>query len=179
MITIRYINELKLGNISDEDIPTFCYESSSCNLDKLELGLFKGTFLLRMHNTILSEDRYSIVFITDVSLNLHWAIISIKSKTWPRYEEKMQCGYNWHDPGHTAFDCLCSHSSKTYLRITLQLHMLTGSCIQARLTLSDKESWDKRDGVFDYRHFYESVVRLFENNPGLPWVEETLKWWNA
>lgn len=66
-----------------------------------------------------------------------------------------------------------------YLRITSLLHMLTGSCIQARLTLSDKESWDKRDGAFNYRHFYESVVRLFENSPGLPWVEETLKWWNA
>lgn len=51
--------------------------------------------------------------------------------------------------------------------------------IQARLTLSDKESWDKRDGSFNYQHFYESVVAVFENEPGLPWVEETLKWWNA
>jgi hypothetical protein len=150
MITIRYINELKLGNISDKDIPTFCYKSSSCNLEKLNLGLFKGTFLLRMRNTILLEHKNSIVFITDISLNLHRAIVSIKSTTWPGYKEKMQCRYNWHDPGHTAFNCLCSRSSKMYLCITLPLHMLTGSYIQARLTLSDKESWDKHDGPFNY-----------------------------
>jgi hypothetical protein len=109
MISIRYINELKLSNISDEDISTFCYKSGSCNLEKLDLGLFKGTFLLHMYNTISLEHKNSIVFITDISLNLHWAIVSIKSTTWPGYKEKMQHRYNWHDPGHTVFNCLCSH----------------------------------------------------------------------
>lgn len=91
MITIRYINELKLGNVSDEDIPTFCYESGTCDLEQLELGLFKGTFLLRVRNTISSEHKNSIVFITDISSNIHGAIISIKSTTWSSYTEKMQC----------------------------------------------------------------------------------------
>lgn len=49
---------------------------------------------------------------------------------------------------------------------------------QARLVLSDKESWDQCDGIFNYRHFYESIVSVFETDPELPWVKETLKWWN-
>lgn len=56
--------------------------------------------------------------------------------------------------------------------------MLTGSYIQARLVLSDKESWDKRNKEFNYHHFYESIVRVFEDDLELPWVKETLKWWN-
>jgi len=89
IITIRYINELKLGNISDEDIPTFCYKSGSCNLENLKLGLFKGTFLLHVRNTISgsSEHKNSIVFFTDVLSDLHRAIVSIESKTWPSYKE--------------------------------------------------------------------------------------------
>ena len=117
MIAVRYIDELKLGNISDEDIPTFCYESSSCDLGNITRGLFKGTFLLRVRNTISSEHKHSIVFITDVPSNLHRASIGIESKTWSSYEEKMQRGYHQHDPGDTPCDCLCSRSGKTYLRI--------------------------------------------------------------
>jgi len=124
MITVRYINELKLGNISDKDIPTFCYESSFCDLGNLELGLFKGTFLLCVRNTISSEHKHSIIFITDVSSNLHWAIIGIKSITWSGYEEKMQHRYHSHDPGDTLFDCLCSCLGKTYL------HIICSTCLQ-------------------------------------------------
>jgi hypothetical protein len=51
--------------------------------------------------------------------------------------------------------------------------------IQAHLALSDKASWDTRDVDFNYRHFYESVVAVFEHKPKLPWVKETLKWWNV
>jgi hypothetical protein len=56
--------------------------------------------------------------------------------------------------------------------------MLTGPYIQAHLALSDKATWDQRDLNFNYRHFYESIVAVFEDNLELPWVEETLKWWN-
>lgn len=56
--------------------------------------------------------------------------------------------------------------------------MLTASHIQARLVLSDKGSWNQCDGEFSYRHFYETIVSVFEDNPELPWVEETLKWWD-
>jgi hypothetical protein len=55
---------------------------------------------------------------------------------------------------------------------------LTGSYVQAHLALSDKASWDQQDVIFNYRNFYESIVAVFEDNPELPWVEETLKWWN-
>lgn len=58
-------------------------------------------------------------------------------------------------------------------------HTLIGCYIQAHLALSDKAAWDMRDVTFSYRHFYESVVAVFEDNPELPWVEETLKWWNV
>jgi hypothetical protein len=50
MIAIRYLNELKLGNISDEDFPTFCYEDDFCDPLDIEAGLFRGTFLLRVCN---------------------------------------------------------------------------------------------------------------------------------
>ena len=56
--------------------------------------------------------------------------------------------------------------------------MLTGSYMQVCLALSDKASWDKSDGTFNYRHFFESVVVVFKTKPDLPWVKETLKWWN-
>jgi len=134
MITVRYIDELKLGNISDEDIPTFCYESGFCDLGNLELGLFKGTFLLRVRNTISSEHKHSIVFITDVSSNLHRAIIGIESKTWSGYEEKMQCGYHSHDPGDTLFDCLCSRSGTTYLRIICSTCLQDPTCRRVLLS---------------------------------------------
>ena len=55
MIAIRYIKGLKLGNVSDEDFPAFCYESSVCDPHNLEQGLFKGTFLQRVRSTISSE----------------------------------------------------------------------------------------------------------------------------
>ena len=62
MIAVRYLDVLKLGKISDEDIPTFCYESGSCDLANITLGLFKGTFLLRVRNTISSGNKHSIGF---------------------------------------------------------------------------------------------------------------------
>ena len=54
-------------------------------------------------------------------------------------------------------------------------HMLTVSYIQVHLALSDKPSWDQDDVTFSYRHFYESIVAVFEDNLELPWVEETVK----
>lgn len=75
MIAVRYLNELKLGNVSDEDFPAFCYESSFCDPKNIELGLFKGIFLQRVRNTILSEHKHSIIFITDISSNFHRARI--------------------------------------------------------------------------------------------------------
>jgi hypothetical protein len=75
MIAVRYLNELKLGNVSDEDFPAFCYESSFCDPNNIELGLFKGTFLRRVRNTISSEHKNSTIFITDISANFHGARI--------------------------------------------------------------------------------------------------------
>jgi hypothetical protein len=78
MITVRYINELKLGNFSDEDFPTFCYESGICDRDNIEQGLFKGIFLQRVRRTISSEHKHLVVFITDISTDIHWASVSFE-----------------------------------------------------------------------------------------------------
>ena len=114
MITVRYINELRLGNILDEDFPTFCYEFGICNPENLKLGLFKGLFLQHVRNTISSEHKHSIVFITDFSSNLHWASICFEWKAWSRFKEEVQRRYHWSDTGDTSIDCLCSRSSKSY-----------------------------------------------------------------
>ena len=55
MITVRYRNDLKLGNVSDQDFPTFCYAGEACFPENLQWGLFKGTFLMRVRNIISSE----------------------------------------------------------------------------------------------------------------------------
>lgn len=54
------------------------------------------------------------------------------------------------------------------------------ACVQARFALSSMSSWTTWDGIFSYEEFYDSIVNLFEYNPGPkhPWVIETLKWWN-
>ena len=66
MIAVRYLNELKLGNVSDEDFPTFCYEDGFCDPLDIEAGLFRGTFLLRVRNksypSIMTESVLSQTF---------------------------------------------------------------------------------------------------------------------
>jgi len=34
------------------------------------------------------------------------------------------------------------------------------------------------DGTFNYRHFYEAIVAVFEEDPDPTWVRRTLSWWN-
>ena len=78
MIAVRYINELKLGNVSDEDFPTFCYESGICDSADLEQGLFKGTFLQRVRSTVSSEHNHLVSFITDIPTDIHRASIGFE-----------------------------------------------------------------------------------------------------
>jgi hypothetical protein len=57
-------------------------------------------------------------------------------------------------------------------------HTLIQCYIEARMNLSDKEEWNEFDGSFSYRNFYESIISVFEVDPTLPWVKDTLRWWN-
>lgn len=48
LFTFRYIKELRLGKLSDEDWPVFCYQDGQCDPEDLEKGLFRGIYLLRV-----------------------------------------------------------------------------------------------------------------------------------
>ena len=79
MITVRYRNQLKLGNVSDHDFPTFCYQGEFCNPDNLQMGLFRGTFLMQVRNTISSEQRQAFIQFVQVLLSdLHRASIGLE-----------------------------------------------------------------------------------------------------
>lgn len=47
---------------------------------------------------------------------------------------------------------------------------------QARFALSSQQTWNGKDGAFDYEAFFETLLQLFELDP--EWKEETLCWWN-
>ena len=51
--------------------------------------------------------------------------------------------------------------------------------LQTHFLLSNLSSWSMVDGHFDLHAFYDNIVALFETNPHLPWVTETLNWWNT
>ena len=79
MIAVRYRNELKLGNVSDQDFPMFCYQGEFCNPDNLQMGLFRGTFLMRVRSTISSEQTQGFIhFVQVLSSDLHGAIIGLE-----------------------------------------------------------------------------------------------------
>ncbi|KAI9512239.1 hypothetical protein F5148DRAFT_1146280 [Russula earlei] len=42
---LKYIKELQLGNVSDEDWPSFSYENEQCDPEDLKKGLFQGIYL--------------------------------------------------------------------------------------------------------------------------------------
>jgi hypothetical protein len=71
-VFFRYINELKQGNISDEDWPIFCYENEACDPDNLEKGLFRGIYLLRVHISFASFRRLYLMSLEDFSSHFHW-----------------------------------------------------------------------------------------------------------
>jgi len=48
IFAFSYIKQLRLGNVSDEDWPAFCYEDHQCDPEDLEKGLFRGLYLLRV-----------------------------------------------------------------------------------------------------------------------------------
>jgi hypothetical protein len=118
VIAARYLDELKLGNVSDEDFLTFCYKASICDPDDLEQGLFKGTFLQHVCIMISLEHGHLVdIFDTDISMNLYWTSICFEEQAQSSHKEEVQCGYYWSDTGDTLVNCLCSCLSKSYLCI--------------------------------------------------------------
>jgi hypothetical protein len=42
------------------------------------------------------------------------------------------------------------------------------------------ENWNRRDGKFDLRRFYNAILASLdpETGPSEEWIEDTLRWWN-
>ncbi|KAJ3486607.1 hypothetical protein NLI96_g4131 [Meripilus lineatus] len=67
-------------------------------------------------------------------------------------------------------------------------HQMNRSCarsiayaaLQARHMMSSVEQWSDPafDGTFSYEQYYNNLCRLLETNPDLPWVKETLRFYD-
>ncbi|KAG1720614.1 hypothetical protein EDB19DRAFT_1917834 [Suillus lakei] len=52
-------------------------------------------------------------------------------------------------------------------------------CLQVRFGISAKNTWSKINGSFNYRDFYNNIVKLIKDLPDPEWKEELLKAWNV
>ncbi|KAJ7580853.1 hypothetical protein C8J56DRAFT_1057828 [Mycena floridula] len=87
---------------------------------------------------------------------------------------------------HRASAAMTGKKHKATCKSNGQIHkirkcspeLLAYTAILVRFTLSNKESWGIRDGLFKLDEFYYFIVDILNNPKQACWAKATLDWWN-
>ncbi|KAG0693331.1 hypothetical protein DFH29DRAFT_1039774 [Suillus ampliporus] len=58
---------------------------------------------------------------------------------------------------------------------TVEAAHITYGCLQVRFGISARNAWSEIDGAFNYRDFYNNIVKLIEDSPDLEWNVKLFK----
>lgn len=140
--------------ITDEDFPSFLYESETFYDEGNEdIGLFRGYLLVRVYRHIF----------TGPTSAMNPAAKANKSKAKKFKLTEVT--------GRTI-----AYASVQVCRLRLANHFLI-NYHEAYVALSSMSQWGSSDNLFNLQLFYDAVVEMFERNPKDPWVVDTLEWW--
>jgi hypothetical protein len=140
--------------ITDEDFPSFLYESDTFYDEGNEdIGLFRGYLLVRVYRHIF----------TGPTSAMNPAAKANKSKAKKFKLTEVT--------GRTI-----AYASVQVCLLRLAHHFLI-NYHQAYVALSSMSQWGSSDNLFNLQLFYDAVVEMFERNPKDPWVVDTLEWW--
>ena len=141
--------------ITDEDFPSFLYESETLyDEDNEDIGLFHGYILVRVYCSIFTGPTSAMNPIAKVNKS--------KAKKFKLTEVT----------GRTiAYASVQVRHFRFSNRFLIIYH-------QAYIALSSMAQWGSSDNLFNVQLFYDAIVEMFERDPNDPWVVDTLEWWN-
>jgi hypothetical protein len=140
--------------ITDEDFPSFLYESEThYDADNEDIGLFRGYLLVRVYRHIFTGPSSALKPAAKVN--------KTKAKRFGLTEVT----------GRTI-----AYASVQVRRLQLSSHFLI-HYYQAYVALSSMSLWGSSDNLFNLQLFYDVIVEMFERDPQDPWVVDTLEWW--
>jgi hypothetical protein len=140
--------------ITDEDFPSFLYESETYyDADNEDIGLFRGYLLVRVYRHIFTGPSSAMRPAAKVN--------KTKAKKFKLTEVT----------GRTI-----AYASVQVCHLQLSSHFLF-NYFQAYIALSSMSQWGSSDNLFNLQLFYDAIVEMFERDPNDSWVIETLQWW--
>lgn len=102
------------------------------------------------------------------------------AEVWPKWSLENTTLYMFRGGRHlwvaghnSTSHCVLGNPSESKATATSSSNMILG---QARFALSSQQTWNGKDGAFDYEEFFKTLLKIFELDP--EWKEETLCWWN-
>jgi hypothetical protein len=140
--------------ITDEDFPSFVYESETLyDEDNEDIGLFRGYLLVRVYRSIFTGPTSA--------MNPTVKVNKSKAKKFKLTEVT----------GRTI-----AYAGVQVRHFRFSNHFLI-IYHQAYIALSSMSQWGSSDNLFNLQLFYDAIVEMFERDPSDSWVVDTLEWW--